>query len=86
MKQTFFCVHVEFYDRCKTKACVTSRVADRFPNNQYRHVPGMAALKLWFTDGNHAMQLLDSIKKGECELNDVLSFYSEQQDKRRVGA
>ena len=83
MKKTYFCLWAEFYDTGKVKACITSRKADNLPNNQYRQTPGMSALKIWFGSIANAMQLLDSIKKDEYSLDDILQFYSSQQDIKR---
>ena len=80
MKRMFYCVLSEFYDNGTVKACMVSREADKLPNNQFRHVPGMAALKLWFLNVSSAIQLLDLIKKGECSLDDVLQLYSGRQE------
>ena len=77
----YYCVHVEFYDHGKPKACVTSKEADKLPDNQFRQIPGLAAFKIWFSSANHTMKLLDLIKREECYLDDVLSLFS---DKRKL--
>jgi hypothetical protein len=73
----YYCVHAEFYDYGKAKACVTSKQAKAKPKNQLRRVYGMIAFKLWITSKERASALCEMVKNGEVYIDDLISFYED---------
>jgi len=71
-----YCVSVEFYESGRRLFCLISGTWKVKPKNQYRKVYGMSAFKIWFVNKDVACQLLEGIKTGETDLDDVLYLYN----------
>ena len=78
-----YCVHAEFYDSGKVKACIVSREAKKRPSSQYQRRPGVAMFQIWAASAANAIELLDLIKKGDCDLDDILQLYSDKLELER---
>jgi len=74
---TFYCVHCEFYDYGKVKACITSKQTNKKPKNHFKQVYGMTAFQLWLISEERANALCDMVKSGEVYIDDLISFYED---------
>ena len=71
----FYCLNAEFYDYGAVKARLTARRTDQKPKNQYRHVHGLSAFRVWFGTEDKAVLALRRLLNGELDLDDVLALY-----------
>ena len=75
-KTTIYCVTVDFYDSGKFTACMTSQELKKKPKSHFKQQPGMSTFKIWLVSESTAIQLLESIKTSEVDLDDFFYFYS----------
>ena len=76
---TFYCLQIEFYDYGEIKAAITERETNIKPKSQYRDSPGLRAFKLWLVNKEAAYGLLELLKAGEVNIDDIYCLYSERK-------
>jgi hypothetical protein len=73
----FYCLNVNFYERGEFKCCVTESFRKEKPKSQYRQVYGMTAFKIWILSESTARKIIESIRNGGADRDDIMLFYSE---------
>jgi hypothetical protein len=77
VRMSFYCVNAEFYRHGEIKCCITESAGKEKPKSQYRKLDGMEAFKIWVSSESSANKIIESIRNGEADCDDIMLFYSE---------